>query len=256
MSNESPFWALFGKASLVIATVGGLVALWNALTQPFEELELRIDSAWYQLSPDLTSAIESNHSAFSFSGLHEIVKAKVSREVTKEFDITEFVENLHKESWKDIDRYNFDDYKGLSYITVSNSGNKHVTDVKVDFPVSGIALITLPDHTKKVVKFARVISLGDIRAGTQSTLSLWTKSELSDYTKRDINVTHSSGIGDVEWPLEATGLALYMEKHPNLTMIIIYIIFMIGMFIGSFKGNKRKDGELNSSSNEINETDA
>lgn len=249
MSQESSFWTMFGKISAVITTIAALVGIWVVFNQASEDLELYVSSGSYNLSPNLRKAISSNQEVFSNLELKEHIKKNVPEEIYQhEFDLIGVIQNLHKTSWGEINRYNYDKYRGLNYLRLTNTGNKTASDIEILFPVSGIATIIYPDDSTDTMSFRRIIKINDLRASSEISIAVWSEAEVSKYNYEDIKVTHTNGIGEVTWPINATGFSWYFAMYPYSTFLFLYIIFMLGLFVG-MHGSK-KNNEIDSSKSE------
>ena len=247
MSSESRFWDIFGKFSAVVATVGTVIGIWFAINQSSEDIELYVESDLYVLDPILKEAVKDNFEVFSYSKLNETFKNEFPEKDFNRSNIVDLVEKIHKESWGEINQFNFDDYKGFSYLIVSNTGTKTAREIKIDLPISGIALQIASDDSRKIDHFKKVIAVDDIRAGNQSVVAVWSETEVSKYRYKDINVTHKNGVGSVSWPIKASGLGWYFTEYSYFIPLFIYVIFLIGGLFGSSSKrnseNEKKDNE-------------
>lgn len=260
MSQESKFWTLFGKFSVAVTTLGALVAIWVVVSQSSEELELEIRSDYYSISPDLEAAVNSNFKAFDHPKSMELVERLLPSEaehnqgsVADELgslrqelnrkSIADALEQAHEDSWLGFSKYGLDGYRGISRLTLSNTGEKTATSIKIDIPVEGIARWSHPDTGTHVAKFSGVLAVDDLRAGKVVQIVLWSNSHLGAYEFNKIDVTHENGVGSVTWPIEATGLSWFFAEYSFFGPLILYLLFMIGMIVGSF--GKKSGGKEN-----------
>ena len=246
MSQESPFWIFFGKVSAVITTFAALVAIWVVGTQISEDLELYVDSRSYSVRPDLKDKISKHFSTYSHDNLSKLIKnSSLPKElIENEFILVNFIRKLQDDSWgmeSVLHSYDLPRYRGYNHLVLSNNGDKVATEIAIDFPEKGIALIIDQDNSKKLISFNQVIKLNDLRANNEITLVIWSENKLSRYEYKEINITHHNGVGEVIWPIEAKGLSLYIQIHPYLTILFFYLIFMFAMFLGSVTGSSKKE---------------
>lgn len=241
MTSESPFWTVFGKASAVITTIAAVIGMWVVVSQPNEDLELQVEFFPYAISPDLSSAIKNNFDKFSYSVLTETL----DKRITKDFhppksELIDLIQRVHKDSWGDIDSYNYRKYGGLNYLVLSNTGEKTATNIEISLPEKGIALIIYPDEKQVIFEFTRVIKLDDLRAASEISLVVWSESKLSEHNYDELNVTHNNGIGEVIWPIRVTGLIRHIENYKYFIPLLFWLIFMIGTAVGSSSGRKKE----------------
>ena len=133
---------------------------------------------------------------------------------------------------------------------LKNKGSKTATDIVIDFPGKGLAVIVNPDDSRKTINFNRVIKLDNLRANNVIVLAIWSESEFFTYNYDDINVTHKNGVGEVTWPIEATGIAWYVQSYSFFMFLFLYFIFMIGMALGAAVYNKDKKENATNANNE------
>lgn len=243
MNNESPFWTAFGKFSAVITTIAALVGIWVFITQEHEDLELYVDAQSYITSPDLKNKISEHFSFYSRDNLKELLKntSLPNELIENKYELVNFVMELQAKSWgMDIlyTPYQPPIYEGYNYLKLSNTGDKIATEIAIDFPEKGIALVINPDKSIKTIKFNRVINVDDLRAANDIIVLIWSENMLSKYDYEKINVTHKNGIGEVTWAIEATGISWYVQNHPYFTALCMYLIFILGMVFSSLTGNK------------------
>ena len=242
MENESSFWAIFGKVSAVITTLGTLIGIWVVFSQVSEDLELFVESYPYSISPDMKVAIDENFDAFSYVKLNDLLKKDTPVDIHKnEFNILNFIQEIHKNSWGNINKYSLDKFNGYSSLYLTNEGEKTATDIEINFPHKGLVLIKYPDATQVIEEFSRVIKLNDLRAHSNISLLIWSKSNLSSYEYDDIKLTHKNGVGKVSSPVIATGLSWYFAEYPLLSIFIVYMIFMLGVIWGAFSSKKNTE---------------
>ncbi len=240
MNNESSFWSIMGKISVILTIITAVYAIWVIFSQQAEDLELHIESVTYELNPRLKESVEKSFKVFSYFELRKAIKNELPQEIYKEFDFVEFIQKLHNNSWGDINEYNFDDYTEFTSVVVSNTGDRTATDIKIDIPTEGLALILTSDDSKKVVDFNKVISLDDIRAGNHTNITIWSRTRLYEYYYKNMNITHKNGVGDISWDIKVTGLGRYFFEYIYFLPMLIYLIFMLGVGSSMYF---RKDSE-------------
>lgn len=242
MTKDSPFWTIFGKVSAVITMVAALISIWVVVTQPNEDLELRVEFFPYAVSPDLNSAVKNNFDQFSYSALTTFLEKRLTKEpYLSQYELIDLIQSIHKGSWGDIDSYNYRKYGGLNYLILSNTGNKTATDIQISLPVKGIVQIIYPDERRETVEFTRTIKLNDLRATGEISMVAWSESELSEYNYDELAVTHKNGVGEVIWPVRVTGFVRHIENYKYFTALILWLIFTVGMAVGS-SSYRKTDG--------------
>ncbi|MCB1689595.1 MAG: hypothetical protein KDI33_13965 [Halioglobus sp.] len=245
MSQESPFWTIFGKVSVVVTTIAALAGVWMILSQENEDLELYISAHPYNISPNLQKAISKNFRVFSYSELMDELEKKVHPETlsNSELDLVSTIHDMHTDTWEEINEYFFDNYGGYSKINVTNTGNKTASDIVIDFPERGLAVIRNTDGSQEHIEFNRVIPLKDIRAGSETSIEIWTNSKISPYDLDSISITHKNGVGDTSWPANATGIIWYFATYSYFVPLFIWLVFMVGVYLGVWSKSTKNSNE-------------
>ena len=252
MNAPSKFWSIFGKLSIAITTLASIAGLWIIISDEKEDVSLWIEPHEFTLHPILQQQIESNFDAFSYSKLSEFAESVYPDDYKKRDDLRKKIEFMHSDSWLGQPEYSLDRYEGFSTVVVSNTGSISAKNVKIDIPTSGISkAIRSDDNSIVSEKFDQIINLDEIRAKNHVVLKIWTSRELNRYDLEKINITHENGMGSVVWPIEATGLTRLLQKYIFLFYGIIWIIFICGVFIGSFGSKFSYNNETDPEKDEV-----
>lgn len=229
----SKIWEIIGKISVVLLILTSLISIWVFATQKREDLELHIESNPYTLNPNLEIQIKKNFKNFTYYSLKKYLKDNFPEEVEDPSLIAKALIGLHKDTWGGVDVYNFNKFNGYSFVVIKNKGTLSASDIKIDIPSKGVALVVDSDNSTRVELFNKVLSVNDIRAYNSTKIHLWTETHFSEYDYKDVNLTYKNGVGKISWPYYTTGLGRFLAEYYYFGFFPIYLIFMLGMFIGS-----------------------
>ncbi len=196
MSNK--IWEIIGKISLLATTIATIIGIYVFMNQAQEKLELHLETYPYSIDPLLKNSIVRHSNKY----ISEIEKKLNTIKINSEEDKTELlkiIKETHSQYYYNVSS-NIENFKGLNYLLVSNTGNKIIKNIKINLPAKGIAIITYPDESQKFIKFNKVIPIKDIRAGNQVILTVWTVNPLGRFFNKDkINITYQNGLGIIDW---------------------------------------------------------
>lgn len=247
LRDKKTFWAYFGKISAVATLSATLLGIWTYFNQPHADIEAYINPHPHSIRPDLHSAISSNLDAFKYQKLKESLKNSLPKSLSVDeiglIELSEVIEKIHEKSWEAIDTFHINDHRGFSIMKIENNGEKSALNLKVDFPDYGSAIITREDDSQESIKFKKVLSIGELRAGKSIFILIWSKTEVDEHSIYDVSVTHDNGMGEVYWPIYAQGLSKYAAKYPSYFLVFIYIIFVSGFLLGFMLKSSHKPDE-------------
>ncbi|WP_337922144.1 hypothetical protein [Vibrio cholerae] len=231
--EQSGFWAVWGKISAVLATIATCIGIWVSLNPGGEDLELHIRSHQYTLSPDLSNSIKSNFKNFSYPELRNAIDEEFNEDLKVSRAVESFIEEYHEKSWQGLSKYEIHKYNGFSYIVIANTGDRTASDIRIDFPSSGIVVEVEQDDTRTTKKFNKVIEVKDIRAGTSTVLGVWSEDRVRGYDLESVNLTHKNGKGTVSWDIVASGYVEFLAKYPFFIFPVLFVVFILGGVLGS-----------------------
>lgn len=241
----SRFWSLMGQASAVFTVLAGIYGIAVYITEK-ESLELYIESSAYNMNPLVRQAIDSNFDYFDYSNLQHIIQKSEEKKdgklniVENEYELINILQNAHKESWGNINRFNFDLIRGFNFIVISNTGNRTANKINIDFPGSGVALVINQNESQEIKAFTKVIQIEDIRPNNEVFLFVWSENLLSEYDYKKINLTHDNGKGKIVWKQYASGVSLLVLNHPILFIFLLYAIFSLGVIFGHIVNSRKR----------------
>ena len=256
MSSESRFWNNFGKFSAVVGTIAAVVAILAAFNRSGgEDVHLYIESAPYKLTPKLQKLIENRRSFARSIVLREEVTSSLPGDLDSEtkINVLKVVEDLYEQSWEIFDAVDFNNYRGISFLELENTGTVAATELIVDIPDDGMAQVILADGTEVINQFKNALKVGDLRAGNTVDAIVWTTSPLSTYDLEAINVTHKTGKGTVSWPVTTNRFGRFFGEYPYFVPLIVYILLMIGGYFGSL--TKESADQKNESKEQASEAE-
>ena len=245
--KETKVWGIFGKASLLVAFVWGLIQVYN----------------YFFKSPEFSATIVGNHCVYETSPIHiDALQRKYEYEalikttnISQKDNIDSLLNRTRIGNAKSTFEYNLilvsgnhwdSEFNSLWTIKIKNSGNKPLEEVAIELPFEGIYKIILPNNVLKTDKFKNSIVLGDLRPSYEAIAYCWVKTYSGNYFEADeekSRVTHKNGWFNISYPVEVTGIVAWNKKNYNtpvlIGLLLFFFIVMMSFALGEIKGIKK-----------------
>jgi len=226
--SSGGFWAVFGKISLVVTVVGGIIGIYLVVFPNGPNLVAKCDYNSYALPPDLIKTIrnvQQSESSFAIAKEMESIWNETNKpeESLKTDAVANHLEAFLEANWPEKFRFSANPYQSFWYITIQNSGNRIANDVVLDVPLTGVALVTGRDEAQKVQVITNTIPLGPIRPGDSISLAIWASDKSTWVESSDFRLTHASGIGSVSFPSSFYGFRAVVARNLGFICLIVTV---------------------------------
>ena len=246
-------WAGFGKVSAVLVAIGLIVTISKALWPPGPRLKVVAEYSSFTLPPDLVTILDDAERRTSMPYLYEELSklnepnATDFRARTRTSDYAKAVSRIvGHDSLRDgtlpSNRY----YSFVS-LDVRNRGSLPATDVTLDTPLTGLALVTPIDANQTTVPFNRRLKLGELRAKDVKHVDIWSKTRMIQVYEEDFRISCSQGTGSISFGCTVYGLWRFLANYagPLLFGIGLLVLF-ISPYVNAYI-HERTGGNTDSS---------
>ena len=97
-------------------------------------------------------------------------------------------------------------YRGYVIIKIRNEGDRVASDIVLDIPRRGIALINHPDTVQYVTPVDRNVSLNNLRPGNIVEVRIWTEHHIFTADEGTLQITYDRGVGSIAFSKEISGI--------------------------------------------------
>lgn len=126
---------------------------------------------------------------------------------------------------------------------ISNSGNREAQDLKLSIRAGGLYELRRVGEPIKHGTFEQIISLGNLQPGNTISLTLWPR-YFTEWQTDSVQVTHSSGVANVEFAIPVNGITAWPHRYWGLTLLLGVLVFVAAGIYGvnyavEYVGGKR-----------------
>ena len=198
-------WEIFGKFMAIVTCTGVIVTIYINLSPSGPDL---VGQGWYTnwvYPPKFKAAHDIIKNRTSSRYLYDFIKKRNSTiSHTSRDSLLSIVSELSDSIQATVEE-GFVYYQGYAFITIRNNGDRVASDIVLDFPGRGIALITHPDTAQYVTRVDRNVSLNKLRPGNKIEVNIWTVFFLFKVTEDRFRITYDSGVGSIAFSKEFLG---------------------------------------------------
>lgn len=121
---------------------------------------------------------------------------------------------------------------GILFTEVQNTGERRASAVKLKVPNAEVARYEF--EGRKIVSTGSTILINELEPGEKIPMTIWTRYEPSEFSLRDISLTHSEGVGQViiEQKYMGNPIWLFIKQWGILWLLMGLLI--LNMFYNAY----------------------
>lgn len=229
-------WATIAKqVGLVLAILISATQLWDWITAPEDELVADVHFGPFRQPPQLNEQFERFAELQDDEKLTELIELEniltddaeqVTRGALREA-LWRFSGLLHERLPTSLP-YEFR-LRGIWYVRIINNSPRSLSQVTIKIPDTRYLTVEREGMDAEDRESQGVILLGNMRPGESVSLISWTDSEASVYQSKQINLTHSEGIGDIVVRAPVGPMGQWFDKY--LVPVVITFFWLAVLFV-------------------------
>jgi len=236
-SRSDKWWAAFGKFSVILVALATIITIYKALFPSNVELAITGQYNTFGLPPDIEQDIGILGKMTSRYFLKGILSESVEDEEVELrshiSDIaTRFADSLQTaigDNFSSLYGFSFPSYRSYVYLLIKNEGDKKASDIVLDLPISGVALITEHDENQRTVEFKKSLKLNDLRPKSEMHVAIWSdERSINRYQEPDFKLTHKDGVEGISFGYSVFGFKKWLAWSLD-TFGILFLCFCIAL---------------------------
>lgn len=228
-------WATIGKIGVIIGLLLGV----HQVYINFIKTEVSVQGeGWCQPTYLPGSLFQSLKIEQAFPTTDQIENS-LPKELDSKYQVASTINKLNSSQKTRLEEAVSDLKSIRSYctFTVFNDSSKEAQDIKFELPREGIYFIERLGEEPKEAQFKKVIPIGKLNPGEKVSISTWHQGysahEPFDYEHADFRITHTQGIGKVEFlSRNTTSIGWFYERHPYLSLLLFVCILVAAVWFG------------------------
>ena len=196
-------WEFFGKFMAVVTCIGAIVTIYINLSPSGPDL---VGYGWHTTlyyPPQFEAARDSLKNRTTSHYLYDFI---VERDSTIFQDSLQRIASELSDSIQAVFEEDFVYYRGYVIIKIRNEGDRVASDIVLDIPRRGIALINHPDTVQYVTPVDRNVSLNNLRPGNIVEVRIWTEHHIFTADEGTLQITYDRGVGSIAFSKEISGI--------------------------------------------------
>ncbi len=246
MSESSEgIWANIGKIGVIIGLLLGV----HQVYINFIKTEVSVQGeGWCQPTYLPGSLFQSLKIEQAFPTTDQIENS-LPKELDSKYQVASTISKLNSSQKTRLEEAVSDLKSIRSYctFTVFNDSSKEAQDIKFELPREGIYFIDRLGEEPNEAQFKKVIPIGKLNPGGRVGISTWhqgyTAHEPFDSEYADFRITHTQGIGKVEFlSRNTTAIGWLYERHPYISLILFTgVLFLVGWIATSIERSNAQE---------------
>ena len=179
-------WAVFGKFMAIVTCIGAIVTIYINLFPSGPDL---VGYGWHTTlyyPPQFEAARDSIKNRTTSHYLYDFI---AERDSTISQDSLQRIASELSDSIQAVFGEDFVYYRGYMIIKIRNEGDRVASDIVLDIPRRGIALIDHPDTVQYVTQVDRNVPLNNLRPGNIVGVQIWTERHIFTPDEGNLQIT-------------------------------------------------------------------
>lgn len=199
-------WEIFGKFMAIVTCTGVIVTIYINLSPSGPDL---VGYGWHtnlHYPPQFEAARDSIKNRTSSRYLYDFIMGRDSTISHIYRDSLRSIVSELSDSIQAVFEEDFVYYRGYVIIKIRNEGDRVASDIVLDIPRRGIALINHPDTVQYVTQVDRNVSLNNLRPGNIVEVQIWAEHHIFTADEGTLQITYDRGVGSISFSKEFSGI--------------------------------------------------
>lgn len=232
MKIESKFWSLIGKISAIVILILTIIQIYQSVNSS----KVNLSAICYYNDFIVPHFIKRKLNSISLQLKYNNIDSLLHYLERKSFkDITEYrsdFRNYLMFDFPDDEINDLTNIRSLCNIHIYNNSKIEISSIKLNYPDSGIFIISNENISTPFNHFNGNIDVGTIRPSNSINITIWSFTQLMEFDERNIKLTHPNGLIKIHYAKQLSGNIVWLSN--NIYMIKVFIFLILFIIIISF----------------------